>query len=61
MKSVISACLWFWGVLFAFGSDLARYVHWEKTGIGLGAASVVIFGILVWFHFWGCKRVKAGA
>lgn len=58
MKNVISACLWFWAVLFSFGGDIARYVHWEKLGIGMGGVSVILFAILVWFHFKGYKRVK---
>lgn len=63
MKSLISAFLWFFGVLFSFGGDVARYLHWEKLGMGLGGASVLVFLVLVWFHFKGYKRVKdeAGA
>lgn len=58
MKSVISACLWFWGVLFSFAGDLATWFHWPKTGMGFSGAACVVFFILVWFHFWGYKRAK---
>ncbi len=58
MKTVISACLWFWGVVFSFAGDIARFYHWDKTGMAFGGMSVVVFAFLVWFHFKGYKRVK---
>lgn len=58
MKNVISACLWFFGILLSFGSDFARWLHYPITGLVMGGISVVIFAALAWFHFWGYKRVK---
>lgn len=58
MRNVILACLWFWGVLLSFGSDFARYYHWDKTGLVMNGVAVVIFGFTAWFYWRGYKRVK---
>lgn len=58
MRNVVVACLWFWGVVFSFAGDIARFYHWDKVGIGFGAASVIAFGCLTWVYFQGYKRAK---
>lgn len=58
MRLAISACLWFWGVVFSFAGDIASFYHWDKTGFAFSGAAVVIFGGLAWFHFKGYKRAK---
>lgn len=58
MKKRIEAVLWFFAILFSFGNDYTNFYGYDKTAIVLNGASAALFGGLVWWYFWGYKRVK---